>query len=337
MKKKFDRIAALFLVSILLISVILSPAPAAAAAEDSETIYINTAEDLTELAKNCTLDTWSQGKQVVLQADISLENVEFTAIPTFGGTFDGNGYTISGLKIDQSTTPSGLFGSLQENAVVKNLKVSGSVIGDQKTGGIVGCNLGTVEACQNSSYVNTVSVDPTLSPEDIDIDFSMDISKLSSMDTNMSSSDTGGIAGYSSGILVKCMNNAPVGYPHIGYNVGGVVSRSCGYLYECENNADVFGRKDVSGIAGQMEPYIAQNITESTLARLERQFDELDGMLDTALNDANEGVGNIASRLNRIADYMDSAAGAARNIRTYGSVTSTVTGSGEAAYLLPVR
>lgn len=311
MKKKFDRIAALFLVSILLISVILSPAPAAAAAEDSETIYINTAEDLTELAKNCTLDTWSQGKQVVLQADISLEDVEFAAIPTFGGMFDGNGYTISGLKIDQSTTPSGLFGSLQENAVVKNLKVSGSVIGDQKTGGIVGCNLGTVEACQNSSYVNTVSVDPTLSPEDIDIDFSMDISKLSSMDTNMSSSDTGGIAGYSSGILVKCMNNAPVGYPHIGYNVGG--------------------------IAGQMEPYIAQNITESTLARLERQFDELDGMLDTALNDANEGVGNIASRLNRIADYMDSAAGAARNIRTYGSVTSTVTGSGEAAYLLPVR
>ena len=39
-----------------------------------------------------------------------------------------------------------------------------------------------------------------------------------------------------------------------------------------------------------MEPYIAQNISESTLAKLEQQFDALDAMLTTALNNACVGV-----------------------------------------------
>lgn len=386
-RSKFNRLIAFLLVASLIVSMILSLAPVAFAAGDPEVIYINTAEDFAELAERCTLDTWSQGKRVILQADISLSDAEFSTIPTFGGTFDGNGRTISGLKITHSETPNGLFGILQEQAVVKNLKVSGglvssgdssnvggivgenygmvtgctftgnvsgesnvggivginavtgqilacrasgSIVGDKMTGGIAGCNLGVIGTCQNSAYVNTVSVDPTLSPEDIKLDFSLDVSKLSSMDTSTSASDTGGIAGYSSGIVSDCANNAPIGYPHIGYNVGGIVGRSCGYIHACENNADIFGRKDVGGIAGQMEPYIAQNISESTLAKLEQQLDELDVILATALNDANAGVGTVTSRLNRIADYLDSAAGAASNIRTYGSVTSTVTGSGDA-------
>ena len=386
-RSKFNRIIALLLIAALMVSMILSLAPVAFAAGEPEVIYINTAEDFAELAERCTLDTWSQGKKVVLQTDISLSDAELATIPTFGGIFDGNGRSISGLKITQSMTPSGLFNVLQENAVVKNLKVSGdlvpsggssniggivgenygmvtgctftgnvsgesnvggivginaatgqilacrasgSIVGDKMTGGIAGCNLGVIGTCQNSAYVNTVSVDPTLSPEDIKLDFSLDVSRLSSMDTSMLSSDTGGIAGYSSGIVWDCANNAPIGYPHIGYNVGGIVGRNCGYIHTCDNNADIFGRKDVGGIAGQMEPYIAQNVSESTLARLEQQLDALDAMLTTALNDAGAGVGTVASRLNRIADYIDSAAGAASNIRTYGSVTSTVTGSGDA-------
>ncbi|MGM9521758.1 MAG: hypothetical protein ACI3VB_04690 [Oscillospiraceae bacterium] len=385
-KNTFNKIIALLLIFVLLGSLFLSLGSTVLAAEDPETIYIDTAEELVELAGHCTLDTWSQGKKVVLRADISLSDVEFSTIPIFGGEFDGNGHTISGLQITQSITPSGLFAILQENAVVKNLKVSGSVkpsgnssnvggivgenyglvtgctftgnvsggsnvggivginavtgqvlecsvsgsvIGDKMTGGVAGCNLGIIGECQNSAYVNTVSVDPAISPNDINIYFSLDVSKLSSMDTSMTSSDTGGIAGYSSGIVSGCVNNSPIGYPHIGYNIGGIVGRNCGYIHTCENSADIFGRKDVGGIAGQMEPYIAQNITESTLSKLESQLDELDALLDTALNDANAGVGTVTSRLNKIADYMDSAAGAASDIKTYGNVNSTVTGSGE--------
>ncbi|MGN0405978.1 MAG: hypothetical protein ACI4F1_12190 [Bariatricus sp.] len=382
---KHNRVIAFVTVIAMLSTFILSLSPDVSAAEETETIYIDTVEDFKELAEHCTLDTWSKGKTVVLQEDISLANVEEASIPIFDGVFDGNGHTISGLKLTESMSPSGLFGVLLEHAVVKNLyvsgaeissetgenvgglagenygtitgceftghvegdrnvggivginassghvegcSISGSVIGDRMTGGIAGCNLGEIRDCTNNAYINTTSVDPAIHPEDLDIDFSMDTTKLSSMDTTMASSDTGGIAGYSSGILLSCVNQAPVGYPHIGYNIGGIAGRSCGYVEGCENTSAVYGRKDVGGISGQMEPYIAQNITESTLAKLERQFDELDALMSVAMNDANDGVGNITSRLNRIADYADSAAGAAKNIRTSGTITSSVNGNG---------
>ncbi|MGN0564170.1 MAG: hypothetical protein ACI4LH_05455 [Candidatus Heritagella sp.] len=385
-KTRFNRITSLVLAVLLLVPAVSFSGPAVSAAADSDTIFLNSAEDFAELAENCTLDTWSQGKKVVLQADISLSGAAAVQIPTFGGEFDGNGHTISGVKITQSTTPSGLFGVLQESAAVKNLTVSGdiapagdgscvggiagenyglitgctftgnaagknsvggvagingatgrilscrtggSVTGDKMTGGIAGCNLGTIQDCRNGAYVNTIRVDSSFSPEDISLDFSLDLSVLSSMDTSTSSSDTGGIAGYSSGLILECSNHAPVGYPHVGYNAGGIAGRSCGTLYACENSANVYGRKDVGGIAGQMEPYIAQNITESTLDKLESQLDKLDALLTTALEDANAGTGTVSSRLNRIADYLDSAAGAAGNIRTYANASGTVDGNGQ--------
>ena len=55
------------------------------------TSKLRTAEDLAELSRNCTLDSWSQGKTVYLEADLDLSGTEFAPIPTFGGTFEGQG------------------------------------------------------------------------------------------------------------------------------------------------------------------------------------------------------------------------------------------------------
>ena len=355
-------------------------------AENAETVYINTAEDLLSLADHCRLDTWSQGKTVVLQADISLAGTEFWQIPSFGGVFEGNGFTISGVKIDGSVSPAGFFGYVQETAQINNLNISGDIVpsgdgetaggiagenygrlsgctfdgtvsssdniggiaginassgviencesrgvvfGQDRTGGIVGYNMGTVSSCQNDAYVNITSVDPTLNIADINFDSLLSIKNLASLDTSSVSSDTGGVAGYSTGILQNCSNYATIGYQHVGYNVGGIVGRNCGYVYACENKAEVYGRKDVGGIAGQMEPYIALNLSEDTLSKLQNQMDELNGMLSNAMADTEAGVGTLTSRMNKIADYLDSAAGSASNITTYGSVSSTVVGSGE--------
>lgn len=351
-----------------------------------ETIQIKDAEDLMELAQLCRLDTWSVGKRVILQADISLHDVSFLPIPSFGGIFDGNGHTISGLHLTASVTPAGLFGELQMTGVIKDLTVSGTVIpsgdavyvggivgenhgsitncsftgsilgesnvgaiagvnaltgkiigceasgtviGSDMTGGISGCNLGIIGDCENSAYINTVSVDPTVDPEDITFDYFTDISKLTSLDTSSAAMDTGGIAGYSSGIIENCTNKASVGYPHIGYNVGGIAGRSCGYIHDCENTAEVYGRKDVGGITGQMEPYIAQNLTESTLAKLERQLGELDVLIDQAMEHADGMSNTVTNRLNGIAGSMGAAGSAAQDIRTTGTISSNVTGSGE--------
>ena len=93
-----------------------------------EIIKIKTIEELLEFAENCTVDSWSQDKSVVLQADIYMEDVAFQPIATFGGTFDGKGHSIIGLEITESVSPAGFFGVLQEGAVVKNLNVLGKVM-----------------------------------------------------------------------------------------------------------------------------------------------------------------------------------------------------------------
>lgn len=382
MNNWFTRILAALLAALLCLSLVIP----VLAADDSDTIYIYDAEDLLELAEYCRLDTWSQGKTVILKADISLDGMDYQPIPSFGGTFDGEGHTISGLSITESIIPAGIFGVLQEKGTVKYLNVSGTIApsgdadmvggiagenygtirsctftgtvsgkrnvggiacanaitgvisncqatgavsGEKMTGGIAGCNLGTVRWSSNGAYINTVSADRTLSIEDIDLSFMLDLSKLSTLDTSTAASDTGGIAGYSSGIIGNCTNTGTVGYPHVGYNVGGIAGRSCGYLYDCENEGMIYGRKDVGGIAGQLEPYIAENLTESTLAKLQRQLDELDELLNQAMDDAGSGLGTLNSRLNSMANSVGSAAAAAQDIKTYGTVSSTVSGEGE--------
>ena len=364
----------------------LSLALPAAAAENGDVINIKTVDDLLELAENCRLDTWSRGKNVILQADISLDGVDFQPIPSFGGTFNGCGHTISGLTLYDSVTPAGLFGTVQQGGTVKNLtvsgtispsgkaenvggivginggtlrnctftgtikgktsvggiagmnevtgkiadcKTSGSMKGEKMTGGIVGCNLGMVTGCKNNSFINTVSADKTINPENIDLSFVMDMSKLSSLDTRNAATDTGGIAGYSSGILGRCTNQGTIGYPHVGYNVGGVVGRSCGYLYSCRNSALVYGRKDVGGITGQMEPFIAANMTEDTLGKLQRQLDELDALLNQAMEDAVSGMGSVTSRLNSMAGNVGGAAAGLNDIQTTATIEGSASGSSE--------
>ena len=67
-KSKLRSVMALLL-GLTVLASLLSPMTPAFASGDSDTIYIKTPEDFVELAEHCTLDTWSQGKTVLLQAD----------------------------------------------------------------------------------------------------------------------------------------------------------------------------------------------------------------------------------------------------------------------------
>ena len=266
-------------------------------APEPEVIRIGSAEDFLAFAESCTLDSWSLGAQVQLLTDISLEDADFAPIPTFGGSFDGGGHTVSGLSVTQSMSPAGLFGTLQPTAVVKNLKVSGvaapdgdgmnvggivgenygtvegcaftgevagktnvggiaganygtvrnctasgSITGSNRTGGIAGYHDGVIAACRNEMAVNTESVDPTIDPSEIHLNFNLDFSQASNLDVSDAASDTGGIAGYSSGSITDCVNTGAVGYPHIGYNLGGIAGRSCGFVEKCVNKGEITGR-----------------------------------------------------------------------------------------------
>lgn len=358
------------------------------AAESGEIIYIDTAEDLLTLAENCALDTWSHGKEVILREDISLEGTEFLPIPTFGGTFDGNGHRITGIESDGKTVPSGLFGILQEEAVVKNLhvggkllvtdenvggiaginnglifdcsfdgtvsggsnvggiagvngangkiqncRVSGGIQGGSMTGGVAGSNKGTISSCTNRGNVNIESVDPGLDTNELDFGLSVNILRIGSLDTVNVATDTGGIAGYSSGMILSCTNQGTVGYRHIGYNVGGIAGRSCGYLFECKNQGEVFGRKDIGGIVGQAEPDILLNLSADNLAQIREELNRLEELVSLTTEHAAASSSRVSSQLSEISTGIDAASGYAKSltgeITEYGgSVVEEVNRSG---------
>ena len=329
------------------------------------TLEIGSAEEFQALARACALDTWSRDKMVVLTGDISLADVEIPYIPSFGGLFDGGGHTISGVDLSGGLSPTGLFGTLQSGAVVKNLRVrgsidpdgtrdvaggiaginrgviencsfagtvsggnsvgglvgvndvtgtirdsagSGSVTGKSMTGGIAGKNLGVISGCRNSARVNITSVDPSLDLSELDLSASVNLRSRNALDTVNVATDTGGIAGYSTGMILSCTNLAVIGYQHIGYNVGGIAGRSSGHIANCENRGAVFGRKDIGGIVGQAEPYIVLTLSASQIDTLRGNLDRLQELVESALDDAQSSGDRLSHRFSAVGIAIDGAA-----------------------------
>ncbi len=325
-------------------------------------ITIRTPEDLVELSRRCSLDSWSRGKTVVLSADLDLSDVEFSSIPTFGGTFDGQGYTISGLTITGSGNVRGLFRYLQSGGVVQNVSLevtieptdlqdslgglvgnnrgsvrnctvtgsiqgetniggiigvnessgkiinstfSGSVTGEHYVGGIAGQNLGSILQCVNQGKINTVAVEGEADLEDLDS------RPLNSTENLPACTDIGGITGFSTGVLQSCKNTGPVGYEHVGYNVGGIAGRQSGYLNGCTNQGVILGRKDVGGIAGQLEPEIFLRYGEDLLNQLWSELGTLGDQVDHLLSDLNSTNTSTTAQLQMLSSHAGTAQDAA--------------------------
>lgn len=138
---------------------------------------------------------------------------------------------------------------------------------------------------------------------------------------------TGGIAGYSTGIIEDCTNTSVIGYPHVSYNTGGIAGRSCGYIRSCENTGVIYGRKDVGDIVGQAEPYVELQLSESSLSTIEAQLSELNALIDQAAAHASGGASSVSARLGTMSGYVDSAVEDAKNIRLNVDATGSITGS----------
>ena len=75
----------------------------------------------------------------------------------FSGGFDGQGYRISGLFIERSTTQGvGLFGLLGSAATLQNIALEGgSTSGGNRTGSLVGYSAGTISHCYATGDVSS--------------------------------------------------------------------------------------------------------------------------------------------------------------------------------------
>lgn len=349
--KTINRLFSLLLC--LLLTAGLCAPSLAAAAEETTVIRIYTVRDFIDFAEQCTLDSWSRDKKVLLQADLDLSLTAFRPIATFGGTFDGQGHTISGLNLRPNGEVQGLFRYIQPTGVVKNLTVCGIImpsdhkaviggiagmnrgtitkctfdgtlrgetsiggivginqtsgqiincsfrgelIGQHYVGGIAGQNLGSVVRGRNDGQINTVEVKATIDPEGLDLE------QLNSAANMPACTDVGGIAGFSSGTLQSCTNNGSVGYPHVGYNIGGIVGRQSGYVDNCVNNGFVQGRKDVGGIAGQMEPQLMLKYDQTALDQIWGELDTLEGMIDGFLENTDGSANRLTDDIKGLSD-----------------------------------
>lgn len=211
----------------------------------------------------------------------------------------------------------GIAGNNLVGGQLVNNTVSGAVVGTHFTGGITGQNEGVVFSCQNDAAVNTVLTESQNDLEGIgDMVYRL-WKSYNSEEGIPSTTDTGGIAGYSTGIIRECENAGDVGYPHVGYNVGGIVGRQCGYMAACKNEGHVYGRKDIGGIAGQMVPNVSLAYGNNSMAEIRGELDTLQTMLDQLMTDAGNAGDTVYARLKQISAYTDSARNSAQWMGDY--------------------
>ncbi|MCR5362593.1 MAG: hypothetical protein K6E73_11380 [Bacteroidales bacterium] len=179
----------------------------------SNPYQINNIYDMNRIATRVNAGNSYSGKYFKLTTNLTYSSTDnYTAIGTssnnFYGTFDGGGFTISGINISQASTNfQGLFGYIGGGAVVKDVNLTNSVIlGYDYSGGIAACNVGTVSGC---TVASTVQVQATSS----------------------GAYYHGGIVGYNNGTVSGCTSSAQLTCASgkyyggiVGYNNGGTVS-----------------------------------------------------------------------------------------------------------------
>lgn len=94
------------------------------------------------------------GGNYQLTADITVTAPYANEFTDFSGTFDGDGHTVT-LNITASTANVGLFSKLAGGAVVKNVKVDGTVSGTEGVAGIAAqANGATISGCINCAIIS---------------------------------------------------------------------------------------------------------------------------------------------------------------------------------------
>lgn len=251
-----NKIISGILAALMIVHIPLSYIPNAFAKDNL--ITISSKEDFIRFSKDCTLDTWSQGKTVILTCDIDMNNEDFYPVPTFGGTFNGNGYTISGINLLKNGSKLGLFRYVQESGKITNLNVKASFIpGGSKSfiGGIVGENSGIIEQCSFDGAVKGENVIGGIAGNNTS---GGKITACTSSGSITGENSTGGIAGKNEGFISGCTNNASVntmyeekkkGFSDLNTDVGSMVES---YKTDKEENEEesVLGHSDTGGIVG---------------------------------------------------------------------------------------
>ena len=193
-------------------------------AKDADGVYsIGTGAELAWFAENAAKNNGIKAK---LTADIDLGKYTWTAGKLSNGKceFDGSGHRIFNL-----VSTKGLFDTIDQGSVVKNLTVEGVITASNgQAGGIAGyLQKGTIENCVNKAAITGET----------------------------SKYNVGGIAGYtgSNTIIKNCVNMGEISGE--AQQVGGILGKvgGSGSVEGCINQGTVSGSSKVGGVIGYDE------------------------------------------------------------------------------------
>ena len=213
--------------SVLLSLAVLTALIPAAFSFAADEIHIASAEDFIAFTGG------GANANAVLDADVDLGE---WAAPAFdggyGGTFNGNGHTITYTVTAATANFRSLFHTVAEGGVIKNLNVAGSIT---VTGNRSGRNYHAGVAYQNKGTVeNCVSA--------------VDISSATGIAATKNVKNVGGVVAVNAGLVKDCVYNGTI--KDVTTYAGGIVAENRGgNITGCVNNGSITV-VNASGYAG---------------------------------------------------------------------------------------
>ena len=235
------------------------------AGDEDDPYLIEDVDDLKKLAENVNNGEAYANTYFKLTANIDLKNEEWPPIGTlqgeevrpFQGTFDGDGYQITNLKISNGGEYAGLFGNVW-GATIQNCNVTGEINGYNHTGGIVGYANDNTHIL-NCSFQGNVEGDGEERGGIVGHTSSgCEVSGCFVTGTVTGDREVGGIAGSGVGTIKNCYALADV--TATGVNAGGIAGHAYHVTIEnCYYSGNVSARNDAGGIAGFVSGSIIKN------------------------------------------------------------------------------
>ncbi len=242
--------------------------------------------------------SWNPTADYVLTATTGLDlsgsdwTPLFDETDSFTGSFNGNGYDITGLTISSAATHtySGLFGYVGAGATIENFTLSNVSLASISTyvGSVAGVSYGDIS---NVTVSGTVQITPDVSSSLVYV---------------------GSIAGQNHGNITSCTNNATVGYVvnSIAVQAGGIAGINFDVISWCDNNGNITGNY-TGGIAG---------FNSASISNCNNTGDVTSTTIDTA------GSDTLLAKAGGIAGSNGSSA-TILTVDNTGNITATSTGT----------
>jgi len=172
-------------------------------------------------------------KYYILENDIELSE-DWEPITKFSGNFNGNGYRITGLSIDNDSKSVGLFSEIDKGSVY-NLTVDANIKANRTAGAIAGINNGLIEGCSVTGNIE------------------------------VKTNEAGGICGKNNGTINNSLSAMYL--VKAGIFAGGISGQNTGEIKNCLSAADsVFSDMYAGGISGANNAGMIENCVAANMA-----------------------------------------------------------------------